>query len=364
MSNGLYVIAEAGVNHNGSVERALDMVDVAVDAGANAIKFQTFAADSLAGTDAGLAEYQRTAADDQRSQFDLLKALELTHSEFRLIREHCISRGITFLSTGFALDELKFLVDELNVPMVKIASGDLTFAPLVAAAGQTGLPVILSTGMASLGEVGRALRILAAGYAIADGIIEAGTPLTHDLLDLAWERRNDRRSFNTDVTVLHCTTEYPAPIEYLNLRAMTTIAETFGTRVGYSDHSLGALASTVAVSLGATIIEKHFTLDTSLEGPDHAASLDPEGLVNFVDTLRSVTTILGSPTKECQPIEQGNRDVVRRSLVAARRIRTGAIISEEDIICKRPANGRTALEYWDVIGTVSTRDYETGENVL
>lgn len=362
-TGGLYVIAEAGVNHNGSVDRALEMVDVAVAAGADAIKFQTFSADRLAGEDAALADYQRKPGEDSRTQHELLKGLELSHEEFARVQQRCVERGITFLSTGFDLDELRFLVDELRIPIVKIASGDLTFAPLLIAAGESGLPVILSTGMADLAEIGHALRFIAAGYAIADGALARGTRITSDVLDTAWASRNERRTFESDVTVLHCTTEYPADFEHLNLRAMTTIAETYGTRIGYSDHSLGSLASTIAVTLGATVIEKHFTLDTSMEGPDHAASLDPAGLTDFVSALRSVETILGSPIKECQPVEKGNREVVRRSLIAARPIAAGATLSERDLICRRPALGRTAFEFWDVVGTTAPRDYAAGEYV-
>ena len=363
MTSELFVIAEAGVNHNGSVDRALEMVDVAATAGADAIKFQTFSADRLAGDDAALADYQRDPGDDRRTQRDLLKGLELSHDEFGRIQRRCKERGITFLSTGFDVDELRFLVKELHIPRVKIGSGDLTFVPLLVAAGESGLPVILSTGMADLDEIGRALRFIAAGYAIADGALEPGTRLTSDVLDSVWTSRNDRRTFEDDVTILHCTTEYPAPLEILNLRAMTTIAETYRTRVGYSDHSLGALASTVAVALGATVIEKHFTLDTTLEGPDHAASLDPDGLRDFVAALRGVDVVLGSPVKECQPVERRNREVVRRSIVAARPIAAGAIITEADVICRRPALGRTTFDYWEVVGTAATREYATGDHV-
>jgi N-acetylneuraminate synthase len=360
---GTYVIAEAGVNHNGSVDRALDMVDVAVGAGADAIKFQTFSADRLAGADAELAAYQRTDGEDTRSQLELLTGLELSHDEFLRIHQRCIERGITFLSTGFDLEELRFLIEELRIPIVKIASGDLTFAPLLVAAGASGLPVILSTGMADIDEIGRALRFIAAGYAIADGVLDSEVRITADVLESAWDDRDARRDFAASVTVLHCTTEYPAALEHLHLRAMTTIAETFGTRVGYSDHSLGALASTVAVSLGATVIEKHFTLDTALEGPDHAASLDPAELIAFVRTIRDIETTLGTRIKQAQPVELGNRDVVRRSLVAARPITAGAVIVPDDLLCRRPANGRSAFDFWDVVGVPAARDYETGEHV-
>lgn len=359
----VYVIAEAGVNHNGSLARALDMVDVAAASGADAIKFQTFSADRLARADAGLAEYQRRGDADARSQHDLLRSLELARDEFALIRERCEARGITFLSTGFDLDELRFLVRDLAIPQVKIASGDLTFAPLLVEAGRTGLPVILSTGMADLAETGRALRFIAAGYAIADGRLDPDARLDDATLALAWEERATSRDFAADVTILHCTTEYPAALEHLNLRAMTTLRDAFGTRVGYSDHSLGALASTVAVALGASMIEKHFTLDTSLEGPDHAASLDPDSLRAFVADLRAVPVALGSPEKRAQDVEVGNRAVVRRSIVAARPIAAGTVFAAEDLECRRPAAGRSSFEFYDVVGSLAGRDYAEGEYV-
>lgn len=248
--------------------------------------------------------------------------------------------------------------------MVKIASGDLTFAPLLVAAGATGRPVILSTGMADLAEVGVALRFVAAGFAIAEGALEESARLTPEVLELAWRDRDDRRQpFGDSVTVLHCTTEYPAGLDHLNLRAMTSIAETYGVRIGYSDHSLGTLASTVAVSLGATMIEKHFTLDATMDGPDHAASLEPDGLVELVATLRRVETVLGSPIKQCQPVEEGNRDVVRRSLVVAHPIEAGTVIAPEDLICRRPAAGRSAFDFWEVVGTTAGRNYAVGDYV-
>lgn len=358
-----FVIAEAGVNHNGSLDRALELVDIAVEAGADAVKFQTFSASDLADAHADLAEYQRTSSDDSRTQLDLLRSLELTHEEFAAIRAHCDERGIPFLSTGFDVPELRFLVDELEIPIVKIASGDLTFAPLLVAAGETGLPTILSTGMADLDEIGRALRFLAFGYARFDGVIDAAARPTAEALETAWHARDDHREFAQTVTVLHCTTQYPASPESLNLRAMRTIAEEFGTRVGYSDHSLGSTASVIATTLGAAVIEKHFTADRSLPGPDHSASLDPDGLRAFVRDLRDVEVMLGSPVKECQPVEAGNRDVVRRSIFAARDIAEGATITEADLVCRRPAQGRTAFDFWEVVGTTATRPHRAGEHV-
>lgn len=361
MPENLLIIAEAGVNHNGSLARALEMVDVAANAGADVIKFQTFSADKLARKDAQLAEYQKTSTDDTRSQWDLLKGLELSHEDFLAIRDRCREKGIAFLSTGFDLDELRFLIDELAIPMVKIASGDLTFAPMLVDAGRSGLPVILSTGMANLDEVERALRFLAVGYGIHSGVLGADTIPNESALTQAWNDASLRTLMASQVTVLHCTTQYPAPLSILNLRAMLTIREAFGLAVGYSDHSLGDLASTAAVTLGAQVIEKHFTLDKTLDGPDHAASLDPGELVDFVARLRSIEVLLGSTVKECQPEELSNRLAVRRSLVATRAIASGEVIAEADVYCSRPGAGRTSFEFWDVVGTVAGRDYTDGE---
>lgn len=361
MTESVFVIAEAGVNHNGSLDTAKELVDLAASAGADAVKFQTFSADALALESAAMADYQRRSDDDRRSQHDLLRQLELTHDEFRALRDHCDARGIRFLSTAFDVEGLDFLVSELGIPLVKIASGDLTFAPLLVAAGRTGLPVILSTGMADLPEIARALRFIAAGIAQARGAIGAGVRLTPEVLESSWARRDEFVDFAAHVTIFHCTTQYPAADENLDLRALQTIAATFGHRVGYSDHSLGSLASVLAVALGAVAVEKHFTFDTGAEGPDHAASLDPDALRAYVADLRRVPTMLGSTEKRCQPVEAGNRAVVRRSLVAARDIDSGSVIGEDDLLCFRPASGRTSFDFWDVVGTTASRSYSRGE---
>lgn len=359
----VFVIAEAGVNHNGSLQVARDLVDVAVSAGADAVKFQTFSADALALESAGLADYQRLSDGDARSQYDLLKGLELSRDEFRELRSYCDRQGVQFLSTAFDLDGLDFLIDELGIPLVKIASGDLTFAPLLVKAGRSGLPVILSTGMANLDEIATALRFLAAGVAQKHGLVESDARLDEGTLDRAWQLRDHKLVFAEHVTILHCTTEYPAADAHLNLRAMQTIANAYGHRVGYSDHSTGSLASVIAVGMGASVVEKHFTFDTAAEGPDHAASLDPDGLRRYVVDLRRVPAMLGSVRKRTQPVEVGNREVVRRSLIAMRDIAAGELIGERDIACFRPATGRTSFDFWQVVGTPATRAYRRGEMI-
>lgn len=360
-ADSVFVIAEAGVNHNGSLDVARELVDLAASAGADAVKFQTFSADALALESAQLADYQRLSDEDVRSQHDLLRGLELSRDEFRELRSHCDRQGIRFLSTAFDLDGLDFLIDDLGIPLVKIASGDLTFAPLLVAAGRSALPVILSTGMADLPEIGRALRFIAAGLAQAHGLLDRGARLDEAALEAAWAQRDEIVRFADHVTILHCTTEYPAADAHLNLRAMRTIADEFGHRVGYSDHSLGSLASVLAVGLGATVVEKHFTFDTAAEGPDHAASLDPDGLRAYVADLRRVPVMLGSAEKQCQPVERGNRDVVRRSLVAARDIAAGEPVGEADVACFRPAAGRSSFDFWEVVGAPAARAYRRGE---
>ncbi|MEO8261546.1 MAG: N-acetylneuraminate synthase family protein [Pseudolysinimonas sp.] len=357
------IIAEAGVNHNGSLDRALEMVDVAAAAGADVIKFQTFTADKIATKDAQLAEYQKTNVPGVSTQWELLKGLELTHDEFAAVRARCDERGIEFLSTGFDLDELAFLIDELGISRVKVASGDLTFAPMLFRAGLSGLPVIVSTGMADLDEIGPALHLVAAGIAVEAGLLPADTVPDAATAAAAWSRPEVLELVRQRVTVLHCTSEYPAPAHTLNLRAMNSIGETYGVPVGYSDHSLGGVASTLAVGLGATVIEKHFTLDKTLPGPDHSASLDVDELHRLVADLRLVGTMLGSDVKAIQPEEVTTRAAVRRSIVAVHDIAAGAVITEADVECRRPNSGRTAFDYYEVVGTVAERDYATGDHV-
>jgi N-acetylneuraminate synthase len=360
VTDQVLIIAEAGVNHNGSLDRALEMVDVAVEAGVDVIKFQTFTADKIAGDDAQLADYQK-ATSGAANQRELLRGLELSHEEFATIRRRCQERGIEFLSTGFGLDELDFLIGELGIERVKIPSGDLTFAPMLVRAGRSGLPTILSTGMADLDEIGRALRFVGVGYGISEGWIAADAAIDEAALAAAADDPRIRQLLRERVTVLHCTSEYPAPAHALNLRAMQTIGETHGIPVGYSDHSLGVLASTLAVGLGATVIEKHFTLDRTLEGPDHAASLDVAELTRLVADIRAAEVMLGSTEKQAQPEELTTRAAVRRSVVAVRDIPAGAVITEADLDCRRPAAGRTAFEFYEVVGATAARDYRAGD---
>lgn len=323
----VYVIAEAGVNHNGSIDRALAMIDCAAAAGANAVKFQTFRAADLVSRHAPKAEYQERATGREQSQLEMVRELELDESAHRRLVDHCQARGIQFLSTPFDPSSVA-LLQSLGVPLIKVPSGEITNPLLLRAVAATGLPLIVSTGMSTLDEIERALAILDAR-----------------------ER----------VTLLHCTTEYPAPLGEVNLRAMTTMAARFGLPVGYSDHTPGITVPIAAVALGATVIEKHFTLDRALPGPDHAASLEPDELTAMVAAIRATEQALGSAVKGPTAAEMKNLAVARRSLVAARAIRRGEPFTAENLTTKRPGSGVPAMEYDAWLGRLADRDYEPDE---
>jgi len=323
----VFVIAEAGVNHNGSVERALAMIDCAADAGADAVKFQTFHADALVSRGAAKAEYQVRATGDEESQLEMVRALELDEAAHRQLVAHCRARGIEFMSTPFDPESVALLVS-LGVSRLKIPSGEITNPLLLRAVAATALPLIMSTGMSTLDEIEAALAVTGAR-----------------------ER----------VTLLHCTTEYPAPIGEVNLRAMATMAARFGLPVGYSDHTEGIVVASAAVALGAVVIEKHFTLDRGLPGPDHKASLEPSELRAMVAAIRAVERALGRVEKAPTPSEVKNLVVARKSLVAARAIRRGERFTPENLTTKRPGSGISAMRYDEWLGREADRDYEADE---
>lgn len=354
MSRHVFVIAEAGVNHNGRLELGLELVDAAADAGADAVKFQTFRAASLATAAAPKAAYQAltTGAESQR---EMLARLELSEADHLALRDRASVRGIEFLSSPFDLESLALLV-RLGVRRLKIGSGELTNGPLLLAAARTGLPVIVSTGMARLDEIDAALGVLAFGAAHATGdptaaaLADAGTSAGSSTL-------RDR------VSLLHCTTEYPAPIDEVNLRAMTVLRDRYGLEVGYSDHTAGIAVSIGAVALGATIVEKHVTLDRSLPGPDHAASAEPVELAAMVAAIRDVERALGEAVKAPGPTELRNLPIARKSLVAAQAIVAGEPFTTENLTVKRPGTGRTPMDYWRLLGTRAGRDYAEDEAI-
>jgi N,N'-diacetyllegionaminate synthase len=327
------IIAEAGVNHNGSLDMAFRLVDAAKAAGADAVKFQTFKAERLVGRKAEKADYQKRATGQGESQLEMIRKLELGEAQHLELHHYCSERGIEFLSTAFDPGSIEFL-NELGLSRWKIPSGEITNLPFLRRIASFGKPVLLSTGMAKLGEIEAAL----------DALEAAGTPRTR-------------------VTVLHCTTEYPAPLEEVNLRAMTVMGRAFGVAYGYSDHTLGIAIPVAAATLGATVIEKHFTLDRSLEGPDHKASLEPGELAAMIQGIRDVETALGDGLKRVTPSEARNRPVARKSIVAAGPIRKGAVIRESDITAKRPGTGISPMLWDRVVGSTATSDYGIDEEL-
>ncbi len=325
------IIAEAGVNHNGDLDLARRLIDVAAAAGADAVKFQTFVADRLVTGHAEKAQYQKDSGTPGESQRDMIRRLELDREAHVSLKAHAISRNIAFLSTGFDVESVDMLV-ELGVSLLKVPSGEIANLPYLRHVGRLGLPVILSTGMATMDEIGAALETL----------VGAGA-------------RRDR------ITVLHCTTEYPTPMDDVNLKAMVAIRDAFGVDVGYSDHTMGIEVAIAAVALGASVIEKHFTLDRSLPGPDHKASLEPAELESMVRAIRGIERALGDGLKRPTAGEARNRLVARKSLVARVPIRAGEQFTEANLAVKRPGNGVSPMRWDEVLGRKASRDFAPDE---
>lgn len=347
------VIAEAGVNHNGRLPLAFALVDAAADAGADIVKFQTFKAEALATRGAPKADYQKETTGSGQSQLDMLKALELDVAAHRAILERCRERDIAFLSTPFDDASLRLLIDDLDAEKLKIGSGDMTNAPLLLAAARTGRDIIVSTGMATVPEIREALGVIAFGYA------GGGTPPSRAAFEAAWQRA-DRRVLAAKVVVLHCTTAYPTPPADINLRAMDTLAAEFGLPVGFSDHSDGIAIPVAAVARGAMMIEKHLTLDRSMEGPDHRASLEPDQFAAMVRGIRDTSAALGHGRKEPSPIELRNVAAARKSLVAVREIAAGEVFTAENLGTMRPGSGMAPARLWEMLGRTAGRAYAPG----
>lgn len=329
--NGCFIIAEAGVNHNGSLEIAKKMVEVAKECGADAIKFQTFKAENVISKIAPKAEYQKQMTSADESQLEMVRKLEISFHDFNVLKDYCDKVGIAFLSTPFDFESIEFL-DSIGMEIFKIPSGEITNLPYLEKIGKLKKKVILSTGMANLGEIEDALDIL----------IQSGT-----------SREN--------ITVLHCNTEYPTPYEDVNLLAMITIKEAFKVKVGYSDHTPGVEIPIAAVALGATVIEKHFTLDKNMPGPDHKASLEPHELKSMIMAIRNVEKALGDGIKKPSPSELKNKPIARKSIVAKSDIKKGEIYTEENITVKRPGTGISPMRWYEVLGTQAQRDYKEDE---
>ena len=326
-SNKVFIIAEAGVNHNGSVDLAKKLIDAAVDSGADAVKFQTFKAEKLVVKNTQKADYQKQTTDASESQFDMIKKLELDVDTHKELIAYCQEKIIMFLSTPFDHESIDLLSD-LGLKIYKIPSGEITNLPYLRYIGSLGKQVILSTGMSNLKEVGDALNIL----------INAGTS-------------------KDNITVLHANTMYPTPMEDVNLNAMLTIQKEFGVAIGYSDHTLGVEVDIAAVAMGASCIEKHFTLDKTMDGPDHKASLEPEELKSMVVAIRNIEKAMGNSEKNPSLSESVNIGVVRKSIVASQNIKEGEVLTEKNIAVKRPGNGISPMKWDSVIGSIATKNY-------
>jgi len=327
----VFIIAEAGVNHNGSLDLAKRLVDVAVDAGADAVKFQTFKTENLVSRNAKKADYQKETTDTSESQFDMIKKLELDMDTHQKLIDHCQENNIMFLSTPFDNDSVNLLSD-LGLQIFKIPSGEITNLPYLRHIGSLDKQVILSTGMSNIQEVEDALTIL----------VGAGT-------------------LKENITVLHANTMYPTPMEDVNLNAMSTIQNEFGIAIGYSDHTLGIEVDIAAVAMGASVIEKHFTLDKTMDGPDHKASLEPKELKAMVSAIRNIEKALGSSEKKPSPSESVNIDIVRKSIVANQDIKEGDFLTDKNIAVKRPGNGISPMKWDNIINSIATKTYKADD---
>lgn len=345
-----FIIAEAGVNHNGSLDIAIQLVDAAVEAGADAVKFQTFKTENLVTKSARQAKYQEINIGKASSQFEMLKNLELSFDDFKKLKEYCIKKGIMFLSTPFDLESVDFLIKELHLSLIKIPSGEITNAPYLYKIASNGVDVIISTGMSTIEEIHHSLAFLAYGYA--------------NKIDLSFEKVKDfyqteeaKELLKKKIRILHCTTEYPSPFEEINLNVIDQIKKEFHLDVGLSDHSEGILVPIAAIAKGVSIIEKHFTLDKTMQGPDHRASLNPAELKEMVRSIRIIEKTLGEKNKGPTQSEIKNKSVARKSLVAARVIKKGEEFSLENLTIKRPGTGVEPFYYWDYLGKAAKKDY-------
>ena len=327
----VFIIAEAGVNHNGNIEIARRLVDAAAKAGADAVKFQTFKAENLACKDAKKAEYQLETTDKMETQYSMLKKLELTEKMHRELLEYCREKDITFLSTPFDIESARMLAG-MGIPIMKIPSGEITNFPYLREIAGNRKKIILSTGMSSLPEVRSALDVL-------------------------------KENGAEDVTVLHCNTQYPTPFQDVNLLAMVSMGKILGVPTGYSDHTQGIEVPLAAAALGACVIEKHFTLDRSMEGPDHKASLEPCELKAMVEGIRRIESALGKDVKQVSASEKANIDIVRKSIVADRTIKKGELFTEENLTTKRPGTGISPMRWNEIIGKTADRDYKADEMI-
>lgn len=327
----VFIIAEAGVNHNGDINIAKKMIDVACEAGVDAIKFQTFKTEKLVCANAEKAEYQKKTTEKNESQAEMLKKLELSKGNHDELIQYCNKKKIMFLSTPFDEESVDLLV-ELKLPIIKIPSGEITNYPYLRKIGQLGKKVILSTGMSTLEEIADAIEVL-------------------------------KNNGTEDITLLHCNSQYPTPMEDVNLNAMITMKDTFHLNVGYSDHTLGIEVPIAATAMGATVIEKHFTLNRTMEGPDHKASLEPNELNEMVMAIRNIEKALGSKEKKVSQSEENNVKIVRKSIVASKSINKGDLFTEENLTTKRPGTGINPMKWNEIVGSSADRNYKADEMI-
>lgn len=352
----LYIIAEVGVNHDGNLDKAKSLIDVAIMSGCNAVKFQTFKSELVVNKFASKAEYQIKNTSDTNTQLEMIKKLELSEKDFATLKNYCGGK-IEFISTPFDLPSLNFLCNELNLPMLKIPSGEMTNAPYLLEVSKKRLPMVISTGMCSLGDIEKALGVIAFGLMSDDDF----KPCL-DAFISAYHSPKGKDLLRRYVTLLHCTSNYPAEPKSVNIKAMETLSKAFGLPIGYSDHTEGSLASILAVAYGAKVIEKHITLNKQDLGPDHQASMEPDDLKEMVTQLRLVNTMLGQSFKGPSSEEFSTAIVARRSLVASKPVKLGEEWSSENLTAKRPGNGVSPYKYWELLGTENKdKDYEADE---
>ena len=351
------IIAEAGVNHNGEESLAIELVDAAAEAGADIVKFQTFKSDQLVTKSAKQATYQAKNTGRSESQLEMLSKLELSYDSFYRIKERCDKNKIEFLSTAFDVSSLEFLVNDLQLKKFKISSGDLTNSPLLLEHAKYNCELILSTGMSTLEEIKTALMVIKFAY------VNPNKLPSLNLLEDSSGSSIDLDLLKDKVTLLHCTSDYPAQPSQINLNAIKTLKEKFELDIGYSDHSLGDEVAISAVALGASVIEKHFTLDKSFNGPDHKASLSSEELKTMIRKIRNIEVAMGDGVKAPLSSEEKNINIVRKSIVASKDIAEGSIFSKENIAIKRPGDGMNPIIYWDLLGKISSKSYKIDDQI-
>lgn len=352
-----YIIAEAGVNHNGDMKLAKKLIDIAVQAKVDAVKFQTFKSENVISSSAPKAEYQIQNTGNNDSQLEMVQKLELKFEDFQELKQYCETQGIEFLSTPFDLESADYLLNELKLATIKIPSGEITNAPYLLKIARKKVKIILSTGMANLGDIEDALGV------IAFGLLNSEDQPNLVNFKKAYASIEGQVLLKEYVTLLHCTTEYPAPVDEVNLKAIQTMKQAFQLPVGYSDHTEGIVITTAAVALGATVIEKHITYDKLAEGPDHKASLEAEELTALVQNIRLVEQAMGQGVKYASSAEFKNMAIARKSLVAKTFIPQGTNLSEEHLAIKRPGTGISPMYYWDIQGVQLSNDVHVDEEI-